>query len=250
MTTLLPATDGMGGAAGESSAGRPGPGWYQDVSGALRWWDGADWTERVQMDVPLPTAQRLPPNGPRVRTAASMTRATTDTDASGGTDADGSPPRWRRPMLVLGTVLASALVAGVVVFVVEEVETGRRYDELVRARAGQVAEKYVTAFLDGDLERACDLSAAEVQQRTYFRSMVQTSGYVVSSCREWALRYHSLVGEGPTRPGYRNLTFTGLKASGDHAVVDFSYDEVGADARPGRVHLVRRAGEWRVTILD
>ncbi|MGA1827655.1 DUF2510 domain-containing protein, partial [Microbacterium sp.] len=30
------------------------PGWYDDERGALRWWDGAQWTEHVQAPDPEP----------------------------------------------------------------------------------------------------------------------------------------------------------------------------------------------------
>lgn len=37
------------------------PGWYDDAHGALRWWDGAQWTEHVQ---PLPAAAAPAPQEP------------------------------------------------------------------------------------------------------------------------------------------------------------------------------------------
>lgn len=36
------------------------PGWYDDGRGALRWWDGAQWTEHVQTPDPEPDASQTP----------------------------------------------------------------------------------------------------------------------------------------------------------------------------------------------
>jgi hypothetical protein len=39
------------------------PGWYDDGRGALRWWDGAQWTEHVQTPDPEPEAPQSPTRG-------------------------------------------------------------------------------------------------------------------------------------------------------------------------------------------
>ena len=40
------------------------PGWYDDGRGALRWWDGAQWTEHVQTPDPEPAAAEDVTGGP------------------------------------------------------------------------------------------------------------------------------------------------------------------------------------------
>src|SRR5688572_29281016 len=40
------------------------PGWYDDGRGALRWWDGAQWTEHVQTPDPEPETPNDPAGGP------------------------------------------------------------------------------------------------------------------------------------------------------------------------------------------
>ena len=40
------------------------PGWYDDGRGALRWWDGAQWTEHVQTPDPEPSAAEDVTGGP------------------------------------------------------------------------------------------------------------------------------------------------------------------------------------------
>jgi hypothetical protein len=39
------------------------PGWYDDGRGALRWWDGAQWTEHVQTPDPEPETSQSPAGG-------------------------------------------------------------------------------------------------------------------------------------------------------------------------------------------
>ena len=54
------------------------PGWYDDERGALRWWDGAQWTEHVQTPDPEPETTDA---------AASAPAEASDVDAE-----DGYPP--------------------------------------------------------------------------------------------------------------------------------------------------------------
>lgn len=50
------------------SAQQPAPGWYPDGSGALRWWDGTQWTAHVQATAGAPATapvrRRLPDTTP------------------------------------------------------------------------------------------------------------------------------------------------------------------------------------------
>lgn len=89
------------------------PGWYDDGRGALRWWDGSQWTEHVAVPDPetAETEQggidELPPE------LAEFAEETPDGGGSGafGAATDGSTSGLRVVWAVLGVVLLGIVVA-------------------------------------------------------------------------------------------------------------------------------------------
>lgn len=71
------------------------PGWYDDGHGALRWWDGTQWTEHVQTPDPLPAA----PAGPLAETAPAIPPAPTleSARADAGPAAPAQTPAYTAP---------------------------------------------------------------------------------------------------------------------------------------------------------
>ena len=65
------------------------PGWYDDGRGALRWWDGAQWTEHVQTPDPEPAVDEQPRRGGGA--ARDSRRSRTLRPLNGGDD--GRAPR-------------------------------------------------------------------------------------------------------------------------------------------------------------
>ncbi|HAM13667.1 MAG: hypothetical protein DSY74_05125 [Actinobacteria bacterium] len=61
------------------------PGWYDDGHGALRWWDGQQWTEHVQPHPQgMPDPWQRPRTTPAPETSSQSPEATGDTAASDG----------------------------------------------------------------------------------------------------------------------------------------------------------------------
>ncbi|MCW2816950.1 MAG: hypothetical protein JWN84_4405 [Nocardioides sp.] len=78
------------------------PGWYDDGSGARRWWDGSAWTEHTQAALPPPPSQ--PPSQPPYG-------APTGATAYGAP----TPPRKGKGLLIGALAGVAALVVAVVV---------------------------------------------------------------------------------------------------------------------------------------
>ena len=66
------------------------PGWYDDERGALRWWDGAQWTEHVQ----TPDAESAPGDAPAAPVPGSPASAVPDELASSGDHVPSAPPGY------------------------------------------------------------------------------------------------------------------------------------------------------------
>ena len=178
------------------------PGWYDDGSGAQRWWDGAGWADRTQAPArsssPSFSAQYgdryghpLTPPEPVVVAAAPVAsvppvpsvRLQPDPEpepeesaqAEGpaypvGSTGHGDGPQVRRGRLLpLLAAAAVVLLVGVAAAVL-----------LLRGGGAlDTAEDYVQAQVGLDYERVCELTAADAQQVAF-----ETSD--VASCRDLA----------------------------------------------------------------
>lgn len=80
------------------------PGWYDDGHGAMRWWDGSQWTEHVAQPDPEPSAD-APTEAEIVAASAASAQPATATDAASAADpaqpAASYPPHPGDPVAYL-----------------------------------------------------------------------------------------------------------------------------------------------------
>ncbi|MBW9111268.1 DUF2510 domain-containing protein [Microbacterium trichothecenolyticum] len=144
------------------------PGWYDDGHGAMRWWDGAQWTEHVaQPDAetsPAPTEAEILAGG----LGFDQPRAVDANAAAGGGFAAATEPRSKSKLwivwVVLGVVLLGIVIAAAVVIPLLLLSAstansaGQSDDE--RAAVATVG-LYDDAWQEGDCEK---LVAATTEQ--------------------------------------------------------------------------------------
>jgi hypothetical protein len=236
------------------------PGWYDDGHGALRWWDGAQWTDRVHAEgqVPSGEAATAAPAAPAAAPAADTAGAAVEqapaypTAYPGGPAAPGqAAPRKSRLWIlwvVLGGVLLLVVVLAVILIplAVGWFSSAAGGDD--RARAVAAVELYDDAWSEADCE-------------AYERSTTQAyrESLSITDCETFAAQAEAF---GQSTDEYE-LEITGVEARDDVIeVVTLEtylslYDEQGQElAEPEPVRdelryvLVPEGDRWLIDALD
>lgn len=141
------------------------PGWYDDGRGALRWWDGAAWSEHVAEpgNVTTDADDALPPE---------LAELGTD-ETSGGAFAAATAPQKSRLWIlwvVLGVVLLGIVIAAAVAIPLLFLSLASRAGGAVAPQgaaqeaAVEAVHDYSDAWLDGDCDDYFDATTEAFQQ--------------------------------------------------------------------------------------
>lgn len=188
------------------------PGWYDDGHGALRWWDGAAWTEHAATPDPeSPGDDGLPPE---------LAGLSGDEDSGQSSGAFTSATGAERSKLwvvwaVLGVVLLGIVIAAAVaiplMFLNLATSSGgvAPQDDDERAAVSAV-QQYSDAWRDGDCDEYFAVTSTQFQQferMTDCEAFEQASEYLDESVDDYTLTITEISRDGEairirTREGY------------------------------------------------
>lgn len=229
------------------------PGWYDDGYGALRWWDGARWTEHVaepsDAEAPVPGAEPAEPE-PSAAPAAAYAPPP-GADAGGGAFTAATQPRSRLwivwvvvGVVLLGLVIAAAILIPLLILS-NSAGSGAAQSDGERAAVGTV-ERYDDAWQGGECD---DFTSSTTEE---FRA---ASGFTDCATFEAdAARFDENFDD-------YELAVTDVETQGDQIVVSTEetylalVDESGAPIDPARgtttyhYTLVQSGGDWLIDDL-
>lgn len=267
-------------------------GWYPDGQGGQRWWDGTQWTEHTQAaqgatpDEPAAPAEPTPPAestpfDPNQTVVAPRTPAqglppqagsgqppvgppAAQSGMQSGYQQPGVPgaPPWQgqtpttggggggkgKLIAIVAAALVLVVVAAVVLFTVVLGGGGPK----------GVAEDYLEATLDLDIEKVCDLSSKDSQDSEF-------EDYEVKSCSEYQDKFMDQENYDQLRDLFDNVDtevkIGEVKEKGDSATVEYTetieytgddedafkefFDDTKATEK-GTLTLVKEDGDWKV----
>lgn len=182
------------------------PGWYDDGRGALRWWDGAQWTEHVA----VPDAEGAEPEEGGVEDLPpELAEFAEDAPDDAGSGAFGAATDGKRSKLwvvwaVLGVVLLGIVVAIAVIVPLLFLNHATRTPSVAPESADEQAavaavEQYNDAWLDGDCDDYTEATAPalrESQSITDCAAFEEASGFFADSVDNYSVTITAIERDG------------------------------------------------------
>lgn len=227
----------------DSGQGTPA-GWYPDGQGAQRWWDGQRWTEHTQ------AAGAAGQQGYGQQGYGQQAYGQQGYGQPGGYGGYGQQPKKSFPVALVAGIAGGVLALVVALVVLLSIVGGGSPED--------VAQDYLDAIEEGDVERACELTTEDSRQSDF-------DYYEVDDCASYAEEVESQTADtGIDIDDIRySFDITGSEEDGDTATVDFDYtvEYVGDDEDFAEfwedqedsesLDLVEEDGDWKVdTSLD
>lgn len=185
------------------------PGWYDDGRGALRWWDGAQWTEHAA----IPDAEGTGPaeDGGLEELPVELRGDESDEFADGASGAFGAATESKKSKLwivwaVLGVVLLAIVIAIAVVVPLLFLNHATRAPSVAPEGADETAavaavHQYNDAWLEGDCDDYTEVTTAafrDAQSILDCEAFEEASRFFADSVEDYSVTVTGIEGDETT----------------------------------------------------